>query len=66
MKVRNPHRPHAARLALLVLLGLSLSGCNTLSRLSQVGEEPRLTSIQNPAEVHGYRPVQMPLPAPRT
>ena len=64
MKVRNPHKPHAAHLAVLVLLGLSLSGCNALTRLSQVGDEPKLTSIQNPATIYGNRPIQVPLPAP--
>ncbi len=64
MKVRSPHKPHAAHLAVLVLLGLSLSGCNALTRLSQVGEEPKLTSIQNPAAIYGNQPIQVPLPAP--
>ncbi len=64
MKVRNTCKPRAARLAALALFGLLLSGCNTLQRLSEVGEEPQLTSIQNPASVQGYQPVQVPLPAP--
>jgi flagellar L-ring protein precursor FlgH len=64
MKTPLTHGPHAQRLVALVLLGLSLSACNALTRLSQVGEEPQLTSIQNPAVLHNNQPIQMPLPAP--
>ena len=54
-------------LAALLLIGTALSGCgNTLSRLSQVGEEPPLTSIQNPTAQPGYQPVVLPMPAPVT
>ena len=51
----------------LTALGLSiavLGGCNTLERLSQVGEDPKLTRVQNPTHRNGYRPVTMPMPAP--
>ena len=51
----------------LTALGLSiavLGGCNTLERLSQVGEDPKLTRVQNPTHRTGYRPVTMPMPAP--
>ncbi len=51
----------------LTALGLSiavLAGCNTLERLSQVGEDPKLTRVQNPTHRTGYRPVTMPMPAP--
>ena len=41
-----------------------LGGCNTLERLSQVGEDPKLTRVQNPTHRAGYRPVSMPMPAP--
>lgn len=54
----------AAHLTVLVALGLALSGCNALERLSEVGEEPKLTQIQNPAVIHGDRPLQLPMPAP--
>lgn len=43
---------------------VTLSGCNTLERLSQVGEEPKMTRLQNPTHRPGYRPVSMPMPAP--
>ena len=50
-------------LAVLLLAGTTLGGCNTLTRLSQVGEEPPLTSIQNPTAIPAYQPVSMPMPA---
>src|ERR1700733_37319 len=39
-------------------------GCSGIDRLSQVGEEPRLSSIDNPRTHPGYKPVQMPMPKP--
>lgn len=52
------------RAVLPALLGLALTGCNALTRLSQVGEEPPLSAIENPAVLHGNQPVTMPMPAP--
>ncbi len=52
------------KFAALVGLGSLLAGCNTLDRLSTVGEAPPLTAIQNPTTVAGYRPVSMPMPEP--
>ncbi|PPR65091.1 MAG: Flagellar L-ring protein [Alphaproteobacteria bacterium MarineAlpha4_Bin2] len=50
----------------LAAFGLSiaiLSGCNTLERLSKVGENPKLTRVQNPTHRADYRPITMPMPA---
>jgi flagellar L-ring protein precursor FlgH len=41
-------------------------GCSGIDRLSQIGEEPRLSSIDNPTTQPGYKPVQMPMPKPET
>ena len=41
-------------------------GCAGIDRLSQVGEEPKLSSIENPTTQPGYKPVQMPMPKPET
>jgi flagellar L-ring protein precursor FlgH len=41
-------------------------GCSGIDRLSQVGEEPKLSSIENPTTQPGYKPVQMPMPKPET
>ena len=39
-------------------------GCAGIDRLSQIGEEPKLSSIENPTTQPGYKPVQMPMPKP--
>ena len=64
MRTRTAYSPRAAHLAALALFVLSLPGCNALTRLSQVGDEPQLTSIQNPAMINNNQPIQVPLPAP--
>src|SRR5258705_11906990 len=50
----------AARLSLAPLA----SGCPSIDRLSQIGEKPKLTEIENPTTQPGYKPVQMPMPKP--
>lgn len=53
--------------ALAVSLGLSLSACsNTVDRLSNVGSAPEMTRVENPQLRTDYRPVSMPMPAPKT
>lgn len=48
-----------------ILLSSSLlSGCNMAEKLSNVGEPPQLSQIQNPELVEGYEPVTMPMPEP--
>jgi flagellar L-ring protein precursor FlgH len=57
------------RLALagsLVTLACVGSGCSAVNRLSQIGETPKLTSIENPTTQPGYKPVSMPMPKPET
>ncbi|MGJ5136148.1 MULTISPECIES: flagellar basal body L-ring protein FlgH [unclassified Bradyrhizobium] len=39
-------------------------GCSSIDRLSQIGERPKLTEIDNPTTQPGYKPVQMPMPKP--
>jgi flagellar L-ring protein FlgH len=39
-------------------------GCSSIDRLSQIGEQPKLSSIDNPTTQPGYKPVQMPMPKP--
>src|SRR6476469_5204301 len=51
--------------ALLVILS-GASGCSSIVRLSQIGEQPKLTAIENPTTQPGYKPVQMPMPKPET
>jgi flagellar L-ring protein precursor FlgH len=41
-----------------------VGGCSGIDRLSQIGEQPKLSSIENPTTQPGYKPVQMPMPKP--
>ncbi|MCP3477239.1 flagellar basal body L-ring protein FlgH [Bradyrhizobium sp. CCGUVB1N3] len=60
----------AARLRRIALSGTLLatfafaSGCSSIDRLSQIGEQPKLSAIDNPTTQPGYKPVQMPMPKP--
>jgi flagellar L-ring protein precursor FlgH len=56
----STYRP--CRIAVLVITAGVLSGCNTLTRLAEVGREPPMTQIQNPVVSPSYRPVSMPMP----
>jgi flagellar L-ring protein FlgH len=50
---------------LVLLAATSLtSGCNTMNRLSEVGQSPKMTTIQNPTQSAAYRPVTLPMPTP--
>ena len=51
--------------ALLMTAALA-SGCSSIDRLSQIGEKPKLSEIENPTAQPGYKPVQMPMPKPET
>jgi flagellar L-ring protein precursor FlgH len=48
----------------LLLASCSLGGCSSIDRLSQIGEQPKLSAIDNPTTQPGYKPVQMPMPKP--
>lgn len=50
----------------LVMVSSLLSGCLMMDRLSDLGQEPEMSSIQNPRKTKGYQPVSMPMPAPIT
>ena len=49
----------------VICLGTVLAGCNTLSRLSEIGGGPTVSEVTNPTARPGYRPVSMPMPAPK-
>ena len=63
---------NASKINRLVLTGDLLataaitSSCSSIDRLSQIGEQPKLAAIENPAAQPGYKPVQMPMPKPET
>src|SRR6516225_9647769 len=50
---------------LLTIVSIA-GGCSAVDRLSQIGEQPKLSEIDNPTARPGYKPVQMPMPKPET
>lgn len=54
----------ALKAAALLAAVSSLSACNALSRLSEVGSGPEVSAIQNPTQKAGYQAVSMPMPQP--
>lgn len=60
----------AARLARTAaavgLIGLTLSACNMMSRLANVGSEPQLSTIDSPAPLAAPQAVSLPMPAPQS
>ncbi|MCK1339064.1 flagellar L-ring protein precursor FlgH [Bradyrhizobium sp. LM6.10] len=58
-------RPRRIAITALLLATCALaSGCSSIDRLSQIGEQPKLAAIENPTTQPGYKPVQMPMPKP--
>ena len=56
--------PAALRYALLGLTLTILSGCNLATRLSEIGNGPEVSQIQNPMSRADYTPVSLPMPTP--
>jgi flagellar L-ring protein precursor FlgH len=54
-----------ANLGLALCAAALLAGCSAVDRLASVGEMPRQTTIENPTAKPGYKPVSMPMPAPK-
>jgi flagellar L-ring protein precursor FlgH len=61
----RPAVKRVAQLVTLVSLGSLACGCSSLDRLRALGDQPPLTAINNPTASAGYKPVQMPMPAPQ-
>ena len=54
------------RLVLVLSVAVTpLVGCSTFDRLANLGEQPPLSSIENPTTQAGYKPVHMPMPTPQ-
>jgi flagellar L-ring protein precursor FlgH len=49
----------------IVACASQLGGCAAFDRILTIGSAPPLTAIENPTTTPGYRPVQMPMPAPQ-
>ncbi|MEO5338096.1 MAG: flagellar basal body L-ring protein FlgH [Magnetospirillum sp. WYHS-4] len=60
----SSHRILGTTAALLLTVGLA-SGCKTMTRLAEVGDGPSNTKIVNPTARADYKPVSMPMPAPK-
>ncbi|HEB79360.1 MAG TPA: flagellar basal body L-ring protein FlgH [Rhodospirillales bacterium] len=55
---------HMLRVTAIALIAAAAAGCNTLTRLSEINENPRMSTITNPTVRPGYQPVSLPMPAP--
>src|SRR5437868_11859316 len=52
------------RLGAALGLAMALAGCSALDRLGGIGSMPKLSEIENPQSLPGYRPVSLPMPPP--
>jgi len=62
----NNAKRQLRRVSLLLMLTASLSACNAVTRIAQVGTAPPITPIENPTHAPGYRVVSLPMPDPTT
>lgn len=58
--------PLSLKAVLLLSATASISSCNFLERMSEVGEAPKVSRIQDPTQSANYHPVSMPMPTPTT
>jgi flagellar L-ring protein precursor FlgH len=58
------HRSVAFPTVFLFCAAGSISSCNFFERMSEVGESPVVSRIQDPTRTPNYQPVSMPTPAP--
>ncbi len=52
------------RITLLATAMIALAACNAFDRVSEIGDAPKLASIEDPTHAPGYTPVRMPMPPP--
>lgn len=62
---RHRKRHLLCTVAALAAIGCLAGGCSSLERLANIGEQPKLSSIDNPTTKAGYKPVSMPMPTPQ-
>lgn len=43
---------------------IALSACSTVDKITNIGQEPEMTRIENPTLARDYQPVSLPMPAP--
>src|ERR1043165_944665 len=59
------NKPRLPAVLPVALISVLLGSCSALDRLKNIGEQPSLSAIENPTAQPGYKPVQMPMPAPQ-
>ncbi len=67
MNTKNQARPTRKRVTQIAILSIAMfavSGCNLMTKLSEVGDDPKISQIQNPQARPDYKPVNLPMPAP--
>ena len=57
-----PVPPRASRTVAIALVVFLIAGCSAVDRVKNIGEQPRLSAIDNPLTQPGYKPVNMPMP----
>ncbi|GHU03793.1 flagellar L-ring protein 1 [Alphaproteobacteria bacterium] len=60
----SPRASFMLKVSAIALLVLGAGGCNTLQRLSEVGDVPRTSRIEDPTQQSGYQQISMPMPEP--
>jgi flagellar L-ring protein precursor FlgH len=63
--MRTPLPRFIGRLAVVAAVAVTAGGCTMLTRLAEVGDGPKTTPIVNPMARPDYKPVSMPMPAPK-
>ena len=54
------------RMLVVASLAATLIGCSAVDRFAELGEQPPLAPIENPADKPGFASVSMPMPAPQS
>lgn len=60
----STERNNILRVTLMATALISLTACNAFDRISEIGDAPKLASIEDPTHAPGYTPVKMPMPPP--
>lgn len=63
--MKTNRMPPPLKIAVMAVTFSALAGCQTFTKLAEVGEEPALAEIQNPVAAPNYKPVTLPMPAPK-
>lgn len=53
------------KLAIITCAAALLSACTAADRIANIGQPPEMSKIENPVDNRNYRPVSLPMPAPK-